>query len=182
MTKSELNSEYFEWMCQLVNSGKGRRRLSYRKLLTHLNRVEFTYTIRMDVNRAKDGRDLRYRFGYEHCYERARISAFLDDGPCTVLEMLIALTMRCEEHIMDDPEAGNRLGQWFWDMINNLRLESMTDDNYDSSYTSLVISKLLNHDYGRNGDGGLFTVKHCIKDLRKAEIWYQMCWYLAEIS
>ena len=42
------------------------------------------------------------------------ISAYLDNKTCSVLEMMIALAIRCEEHIMDDPDVGNRTGQWFW--------------------------------------------------------------------
>ena len=95
--------------------------------------------------------------------------------------MMIALAIRCEEHIMDDPDIGNRTGQWFWNMIVNLGLGSMTDAKFDENYTNMVIERFLNREYERNGDGGLFTVKHSRRDLRTVEIWYQMCWYLDEI-
>ena len=65
MTKNELNDAYFNWMYQLVFDGRYSKRLSYRKLLRELHRIEFTYIIPMDGNRAEDGVDLRYRFGYE---------------------------------------------------------------------------------------------------------------------
>ena len=92
--------------------------------------------------------------------------------------MLIALAIRCEEHIMDDPDIGNRTGQWFGGMIDNLGLGSMYDENFDRDYVDEKIGIFLNRDYERNGKGGLFTVKHCKYDLRTVEIWYQMCWYL----
>lgn len=50
------------------------------------------------------------------------IASYLDNRPCSVLEMIIALAIRLEEHIMDDPDIGNRTGQWFWDMIVSLGL------------------------------------------------------------
>lgn len=182
MTRNELNSEYFNWMCQLVcDERRYSRRLSYRKLLSFLNSVDFNYTIDMDGNREEDGIDLRYRFGYENSYESSMITAFLDDQPCSVLEMMIALAIRCEEHIMDDPDVGDRTGQWFWNMIVNLGLGSMTDDKFDECYVERVIDRFLNREYERDGEGGLFTVKHCKHDLRTVEIWYQMCWYLDEI-
>ena len=109
------------------------------------------------------------------------IAAFLDNQPCSVLEMMIALAIRCEEHIMDDPDVGNRTGQWFWNMIMNLGLGSMTDDQFDKRYAEQVIERFLNREYEQDGEGGLFTVKHCKHDLRTVEIWYQMCWYLDEI-
>ena len=181
MTRDELNNEYFEWMYQLVCNGKYYRRLSYRKLLIYLHDTNFFYTIGMDGNRAEDGIDLRYRFGYERGYDNPMIAAYLDDRDCSVLEMLVALTMRCEEHIMDDPDIGNRMGQWFRSMIVNLGLGSMDDAKFDKGYTVSVVSRFLNREYERNGAGGLFTVNGYKGDLRTVEIWYQMCWYLNEI-
>jgi hypothetical protein len=181
MTKNELNNEYFEWLYELVCNEKYNKRLSYRKLLNRLHDTEFVYLIGMDGNRAEDGIDLRYRFGYERRYEDPMIAVYLDDRSCSVLEMLIALSIRCEEHIMDDPEVGNRTGQWFWNMIVNLGLGSMTDSKFEKNHVDIVISKLLNREYARNGNGGLFTVERCEHDLRSAEIWYQMCWYLDKI-
>jgi hypothetical protein len=181
MTKNELNKEYFEWMYQLVCNERYPKRISYRKLLTHLHDIEFTYIIGMDGNRAEDGIDLRYRFGYERQYSKSMIATYLDDRPCSVLEMLTALAIRCEEHIMDDPDIGNRTGQWFWNMISNLGLSSLNDTRFDSEYLNRVITRFLNREYKRNGEGGLFTVKNCKHDLRTVEIWYQMCWYLDDI-
>ena len=181
MTKDELNNLYFEWMRQLVCNKRYTKGLSYRKLLIQLHRTDFNYIIGLDGNRAEDGIDLRYRFGYENSYEGPMIAAYLDDRPCSVLEMLVALAIRCEEHIMDDPDIGDRMGQWFWNMIANLKLSSMDDEHFNKTYTENIITKFLNREYERNGKGGLFTVRHCKHDLRSVEIWYQMCWYLDSI-
>jgi hypothetical protein len=181
MTKVELNREYFEWMRQLVYDEKYSKRLSYRKLLSHLHDIEFIYIIGLDGNRAEDGIDLRYRFGYERGYDDPMIATYLDDRPCGVLEMLVALAMRCEEHIMADPDVDDRTGRWFWGMIVNLGLGSMYDAKFDKKYTDGVILKFLNREYERNGEGGLFTVEHCGYDLRNVEIWYQMCWSLGGV-
>ena len=178
MTKNELNNKYFEWLFQLVCNEKYSKRISYRKLLYYLHDINFSYIIDMDSNRAEDGEDLRYRFGYELNYEGSLIESYLNTQVCSVLEMMIALSIRCEEHIMGDPDIGNRTGQWFWNMIVNLNLGSMNDVNFDKAYVEDVISILLNRKYERTGEGGLFTVKHCKYDLRDVEIWYQMCWYL----
>lgn len=181
MTRSELNNRYFDWMCQLVLDRRYTKGSSYRKLLRFLNHIDFTYTIAMDGNREGDGIDLRYRFGYENSYETSMIATYLDNRPCSVLEMMIALAIRCEEHIMDDPDIGNRTGQWFWDMIVNLGLNSMTDAKFDEDYAKEVIERFLDRRYEQNGEGGLFTVEHYNRDLRTVEIWYQMCWYLEEL-
>ena len=181
MTRNELNNEYFEWMHQLVCNDLYSKGLSYRKLLTRLHDTDFDYTIGMDGNRAEDGMDLRYRFGYDNSRNDSMITAYLNNRPCSVLEMMIALAIRCEEQIMDDPDIGDRMGKWFWSMISNLGLDSMSDTKFDKGYVDNVVLKFLNREYGRNGEGGLFTVKHCERDLRNVEIWYQMCWYLDDI-
>ena len=175
MNKDEIINEYFEWMYDLIYSNIRNKRMSHRKLLMQLFDTEFIYSIPQDINRAEDGIDLRYRFGMEMNYPD--ISEYLDK-PCSVLEMIIALAVRCEEHIMDDPDIGNRTGQWFLEMITNLGLRYMTDSRYDRKYVSEKITTFLNRDYEPNGKGGLFIIENCDHDLRNVEIWYQMCWYL----
>lgn len=180
MVRDDVLNEYFDWMCQLVSDKQYIGDRSYRKLLSKLHNIPFTYTIDMDGNRAADGIDLRYRFGYERNYEDYIIASFLDDKPCSVLEMIVALALRCET-IMEDPDYGDRTGEWFWGMIESLGLESMDDTSFNRDYVDDVIDIFLSRDYGRDGRGGLFTIKHPKRDLRTVEIWYQMNWYLDSI-
>ena len=181
MNRNTLNNEYFQWMYDLVIGDEPTRHSSYQRLLSYLHNREFVYTIGMDGNRAEDGIDLRYRFAYENDYDDAMVARYLDDKPCSILEMMVALAIRCEEHIMDNPDVGNRTGQWFWNMVETLGLISMDDRHFDERYTESVVDRFLNRDYKRNGKGGLFEVKNCRRDLRGVEIWYQMCWYLDSI-
>lgn len=180
MTRDELNNKYFDWMCQLVCKRKYTRGLSYRKLLSHLHGIDFEYTIDMDGNRAEDGVNLRYRFGYERSYEETMIASYLDNRPCSVLEMMVALAVRCEEQIMYDPDIGDRKGQWFWDMLYNLGLDFMDDSKYDADFVDETVYRFLDRDYKRNGEGGLFVINND-RDARSAEIWDQMLWYLNDI-
>ena len=180
MVRDDVLNEYFDWMCQIVSDKQYIGDRSYRKLLSKLHNIPFTYTIDMDGNRAADGIDLRYRFGYERNYEDYIIASFLDDKPCSVLEMIVALALRCET-IMEDPDYGDRTGEWFWGMIESLGLESMDDTSFNRNYVDDVIDIFLSRDYGRDGRGGLFTIKHPKRDLRTVEIWYQMNWYLDSI-
>lgn len=166
-----LINQYFDWMYDIVCDG-----VPYRKLLMELFNTEFYSIIENDNNRAADGLNLRYRFSCEyHCSKD-----FLTDE-CSVLEMMIALAIRCEEDFMDDPAAGNRVGQWFWTMIVNLGLGQMNDENYNSRLTKIKIRKFLNREYQPNGKGGLFAIENCDEDLREIEIWYQLCWYIDTI-
>ena len=181
MVEKELNEEYFNWMCQLVSDDKNNRGLSYRKLLNHLHSIEFKYVMPMDGNRADDGIDLRYLFGYEEGYPSHMISKFIDNRPCSVLEMIIALAYRCETHIMSDPDVGDRVHQWFWTMIDSLDLSEMDNIHYDESVVDNAIYRFMNREYDSDGKGGLFTVKQSKYDMRTVEIWWQMNWYLDSI-
>lgn len=172
--------EYFEWLYDMMCVDRYSKEISYRKLFTRLHNIEFRYIIPSDRNRAGDGIDLRYRFAYANNYSYRAVSEYLSD-PCSVLEMMVALAMRCEENIMDDPKVGNRTSQWFWGMVVNLGLGSMTDAQYDKQLVDESVRTLLNRDYKPNGEGGLFTLRHCDEDLRDVEIWMQLCWYLDEI-
>ena len=179
MTRDKINNEYFNWLFDLVCEKRYSNQISYRKLMMHLHNTEFRYSISRDADRAEEGVSLRYRFARSHGYEELS-DYVLDDlsGPCSVLELMIALAIHCEESIMDDPKIGDRTGQWFWDMIVNLGLGSMTDDRFDRRLVEARVNRFLDRDYEPNGKGGLFTIKNCDRDLRDVEIWYQLCWYL----
>lgn len=177
MLRDRLKNDYFEWLIGMVNSDNSYSdSISFRKLLKLLHEIDFEYINPRDRNRAEDGMDLRYRFAYDYL-------AFDDaerylTGPCSMLEMMVALSIRCEEDMMDDTRYGNRTGQWFWGMIVSLGLGGMTDVHFDEHYIRDVVNKFLDRKYAPNGKGGLFTIRSCHADLRKVEIWTQLLWYL----
>lgn len=180
MTEHELQNQYFEWLYDLVCNKKNTGGLSYRKLFAYLHNVDFNYLLPMDGNRECDGIDLRYRFGEVYHYHQAMVASLLDINPCSVLEMMCALALRCEESIMSNPEQNYGIELWFWIMIKNLGLESMDDINYEQNYVEDVIYRFLNREYDRNGNGGLFVIHNPQMDMRRTEIWNQMCWFLDE--
>lgn len=177
MTQTKVINAYFDWIYDKVCKGRFPRGTSYRRLLLYLHDTEFVYLLSRDASRAEDGITLRYRFSRETGYDEGYLN-----GPCSVLEMMIALSIRCEEDTMDDPDIGDRTGQWFWSMIVNLGLGSMNDAKYDRRYVEEIIVRFLNREYEPDGRGGLFTVKNCSEDLRDVSIWYQMNWYLGSIT
>ena len=181
MRESDINNRYLDWLYDIVCDDHYSRDVSYRRLFRRLHETPFRYVIEMDGNRAEDGVDLRYRFGQENGYADYVVASYLDDRDCSVLEMMIALSLRVETHIMDDPSLGNRVAQWFWEMIVNLGLGGMTDENFDASYVDERLDAFLERDYDRDGTGGLFKIHDPRKNMRSAEIWYQMCCHLNEI-
>lgn len=177
MAQETLSKEYFDWMCNLVCDSS----MPYEKLLTRLHEIEFVPIMPMDDNRAADGVDFRYRFAYENRYHPAIIAEYIDNRPCSVLEMMVALIHRFEEQIMDNQEFGNQSQRWFMEMITSLGLKRMTDTMYDEMFVDRAIMRFHNRDYKPNGEGGLFTVQRYRRDMRLVDIWYQMCWYLDEV-
>lgn len=178
--RDRIQNAYFEWMIRLVCNGKYSRRLSWRKLFRLLHETEFIYILEMDANRADDGTDLRYRFAYESHLDAKEVEAALDNRPCSCLEMMVALAQRCEEHITDDPESGNRTGKWFFEMIESLGLLDMDDERFDKVVAADILVRFMRREYLPSGGGGLFTIGSGQHDMRTAEIWYQMMWYLNE--
>ena len=182
MLQNDLENKHFEWLYNIVcDNDDSYKHLTYYKLLYFLYNTEFTYIVMMDRNRVREGINFRYRFGREFGYDRDFIDGYFDDKPCSILEMMVALAFNAEEQIMDDPDYGNRTGQWFWNMIVSLGLGSMHDDNFDEGYVRGVIYRFLTRNYEPNGKGGLFTVENCPYDLRDMEIWAQFTWYLSGI-
>lgn len=176
----DIVAQYFNWMCEHIDHDERYNGMSYTDLFRNLYNTDFVYILDMDQNRADDGVDLRYRFGYEMGYPKEVIENKLDNKPCSVLEMMLALSIRCEEDYMDSVEDEGEASKCFWHMMHSLGLIDMTNRNYNTQRVKTVIRKFLNRKYARNGKGGLFTVNNPRTSMRDVEIWYQMMWYLDE--
>lgn len=172
-----IKDKYNEWLIRSICDDVFEVD-NYSSLLKYLRTRKYTYIIEDDSNRSEDGKYLRYRFvNSTYGYNRIPISI---DGPCSVLEMLIALAIKCEETIMCDAEKGDRTAKWFWMMLDNLALLSQSDNQFNEMYVSERIDKFLFREYAPNGDGGLFPLANCSYDLRSVSVWYQLLWYINE--
>lgn len=147
-------------------------RESYQKLLLALYQEEFKYFIDNDENRADDGERLRT------IYEDETGLWCNNYRACSVLEMLGALAVRCENEIMYDPDEGNRTGVWFWEMITNLGLDRMDDWHFDEDKFRSIMHKLNDRTYCKDGYGGPFYIAGFDLDMRKIELWYQLNYYI----
>lgn len=166
---------YFDWLVGIVCDPKHKIK-NYYSLLHHLYLTEFTWIIDRDENRAAYGLDLRKEYEYQtgDIYGYGEIDELLN-GSCSLLEMLVALAIQCEDIMFD---GTNRTNKWFWIMLENMAIDDCTEQDYDSNYVDDRIDILLNRTYERNGRGGLFYIRNCKEDLRKVEIWYQCSWFL----
>ena len=176
----QIKVEYFNWLADKVDNGEMTGRKRYDRLLSFLFNRPFDPAIRRDVNRAEDGCELRYRFGNENGYYKVEIKHELDDVECSMLEMMVALSIRMEETIMHDDDKGNRTAFWFWEMVDSLGLFGLDDRNWNEDAAISSVRRFQTRKYSPNGRGGLFIIRNPKYDMRRMEIWYQMNEYLNE--
>lgn len=177
---------YFNWLCSLVHLDFYRGK-KYLCLAKRLHDKEFYWTVDMDENRANDGKKLRNVWFETLDHEAEHLGVGTPilprdglDGPCTVLEMMVALAIRCESDIMQDDDLGNRTYLWFWEMIQNLGLFGFSDDRFDEvawSQLDWVIGRMLDRLYTPDDwVGCLWPIPG--SDFREVEVWQQMNWYI----
>lgn len=162
---------YFNWLCAKVfQEANPTPSNTYWCLLRTLYSTEFVYVLQGDSHRVADGLDLRSEFLIE--LDIPPFDEFMLI-PCSVLEMLIALSRRAEFQT-DEPAR-----DWFWEFLDNMGLKAYNDANGD---TSEEITEVLNifiwRTYRSDGYGGIFPIVNPLHDQRKVEIWYQLCEYL----
>lgn len=180
---NQYEKEYFDWLCSFVCDDEYdqiNQSKSYSYLLEHLYARPFIAVVPRDTHRIYDGVKLRSRFCTDHGYSEDMLADTMDGQSCSIFEMMLALSLRCEDTIMCDDSFGNRTGEWFWTMLVNLGLGHMSNAHYDETEVDYILERFVNREYSPQGEGGLFVVKNPQSDMRKVEIWYQMCWYLTE--
>lgn len=164
---------YLDWLMFIVCQNNIERE-SYQKLFKALLESEFTPIVENDQNRASDG--LKLRLIYENELEEPCVMF----GPCSVLEMLIALSIRCESDIMYDPDEGDRTHVWFWEMLDNMNLSRLDDWSFSQATVDSAVWRLNQRAYGSDGYGGPFYIVGFPKDMRKIELWYQLNYYICD--
>lgn len=172
--------QYYDWLYKIVCGEWEPRNLSFHRLLMYLFNRDYIPACEMDVCRATDGINLRYRFASENNIPYGKIDAVFQGVPCSMLEMMVALAIRIEEHIMEDRSMGNRVGQWFWSMVVSLGLAAMDDTRFSKERAEPILARFMDRDYQPNGAGGLFTITRTSIDMRTIDIWYQLMSWLNE--
>lgn len=178
---------YEDWLLKKIDldNGNGFRR-AYSKLLMDLHFIEFTYKIEKDKNRAEDGIYLRNEFLETNQPETISMA-----NPCSVLEMLVALSLRMGTEYIGNEEP---IEDIFINLLDNLCLLDFNNNHYYSSTfgkVASIVSSWLNRDFGPSGTGSIFPLGHdTVYDLsgiargkkypdqRNIEIWEQMQCYI----
>lgn len=180
MTYNRTAQNYHDWLVNIVWDRSNYNGPSYTRFFAFLFNAMFIPIMEMDISRVNDAIDLRYRFADETNTPYSAIGSDLntENGTCNMLEMMVALALRMEEHIMSDEAYGNRTGQWFWQMVLSLGFVNVDDSQFDEVAASIVVDKFNNRDYAPDGSGSLFTIPNSISDMRKIDIWYQMQYWI----
>lgn len=177
--REDIRDDYFNWLCNLVDADDPDD--GYLSLMDMMFNMDFdkhtAILIPNDDNRIIDGLDLREDYFDEMNYPGDPYKILR--GPCSVLEMLVALAYRIADNYISMTAE-----EWFWEMLRNLGIADCTDDEFHGAGKRAEVRKILrnlrNRKYDRNGLGGLFPVKDAPRDQRKIEIWSQMNQYLIE--
>lgn len=177
---------YLPWLLKFVADDRLMER--YKTLFHKLYSTPFNYR-RMkphDFDRSMDGKNLRWRFERQNESNISHISAVefmeFEDKECSMLEMLIALSLRIEESLTSDSRQGDRTGQWFWEMLTNLGIGYMSDIKFDLGMYKACIDNFHAYSYSPEGKGCLFRARgKSMMDMRELDIWYQMCAHMNDV-
>ena len=173
MARDGIAISYFAWLCKRVSVED-----KYTRMCMRLHQTPFVLMNEKDRNRISDGLYLRTVFENETGF---KVDGSMADGLCTVLELLVALAIRCENDIMGDPDKEDQTDRWFRIMIYNLGLDQFENERYDGSKIDDILLKWMSLKYSSRGIGSPFPLAVGKKtDQRKVEIWYQLQGYLAK--
>ena len=184
--KEQLRRDYFSWLYNMVGGGSFSVRQSKRRLCWELFNIWFTYDSKahpLDGNRLNDGLELRHYFANELVYVRDKddFLDYMENYQCSVLEFMIALSRRIVDNYVSNLDEDHFVPRWFWDMINNLGLGTMTDMAFNKAKIDVIIFKMLDRQYDYYGEGNIFYINDADTDLRDMDIWAQMTYYVQEV-
>jgi len=178
--RNKLIDDYLDWLYFDVLHGTETRFKAYNSLFKALLDIPYIPLHPMDKNRFKDGLELREEYilgcsmgltGFES-RKNTKIEDYLPE--CSVLEMIIALSVRIEKDIMAPADGKNDYFRWFWGMICTLELDEFDEKHYDFGWIDKIISEFL------EGKRAIFEVKNPYKNVRDMQIWDQMNAFLVE--
>ncbi len=164
---------YFEWLVDQTGCD------DCWAMLNILYRTPFWSPVAMDGNRAEDGLYLRVLYGDSHDCTVEHL-----DGQCSMLEFLLGMADRVNHSSSYERDPG----YWFRYFLENMRIDQYTDRVFEKRGTYNVereiyerIDILLDRRYDFDGrNGGLFVVDDPPHDMRNAEYWWQMQYWLIE--
>lgn len=169
--------DYFEWLRDVIHMYEPAYE-HYSALIKMMYDLEYHYTLQVDDDRSVDGKTLR------NIYARETGDKYIHywNGSCSVLEMLVALSVRADKDITGVPDNDGSF-VWFWTFVENLGLMEYDDSHFDPDAVCQIIDDWMERRYQKNGFGGLFPVQNeSGRDQRNLSTWQQLCQYIMETT
>lgn len=169
-----IEEEYFNWLYAKVAGFPGRSSSTrYFSLLAVLHKREFEWMIRMDENRAEDGKQLRRDFMRDCRIDPYDVDPLWISLGCSFLEFLVAFCQRAD--FITAPTAD----WWFWHILTNLGLADINDGSYRRLAHRIgpAMETVIWRRYDHLGRGGMFPLQHSDRDQREVEVWHQLFEY-----
>ena len=169
-TQTELDN-YIRWLCDDVGLDYGR----YSEVATAMAIYIFDDSVENDINRTWDA--VANREDFEHEYDV--VVDIHNNDSAGWLEVMVVLARRAAD-VMYDAYEEDQTEHYFWVMFENLGLDKYDNDHFNYIKVVQILRKLDERKYDDHGKGGLFRLKRGMSNIREAEIWSQMNWYLTE--
>lgn len=185
-----MRHEYFEWLVSKVTSPAVPDDAQARNVLQVLRDIRIQgLPMADDAPRLEDGKQLRIDFIDETGMTVQSYDDVLDPefGFCTVLELLVALSMRMDDIMRDPLDPCSSVPSWFWGMVSTM----VGQPFYPCSYWTFSVNtsaavvvaessmKFLGRQYDPTGhNGNIFTDMSGV-DLRAIDIWAQACRFMS---
>lgn len=180
----DLDKLYFEWLLTQLDPDGVSEEVAYVSGLLH--NCPFERRVGLDINRAKDGANLRKDFLSQ--FSDAEFDAHVTNDllmlECTWFEMLVALSTHLD--YLYDGGVESR----FIELVTNLGLEDLLsfhphrdegEEEEDQHEVDIATSNVDNNQIDRDGRGGIFPLqKPAHPDQREVEIWDQQAAYFTE--
>lgn len=165
-------SDYYQWLLSRISADpiSTDPYSNYQTLLEELYSIPYTWTHELDRNREIAGLQLREEFAYNSGFDQSG----MEQTPCSVLEMLIALAEYMAEIY------GYTLSKWFWEMISNMKLDHFTDGNCNVNQVDGMVNRWLQGNYTRSGDGTPFPLRRFDVDTRRIQLFDMLSAYVNE--
>lgn len=167
----DIEAGYFSWLLGHVENDRYKMDLreDLDNMLYVLYETVFLVDPRVpdDQNRVIDAYAFREIY-LDQLFDEELPYDFVVREP-SVLEVLVALSVRCEMDIMRDDDLGDRTGEWFWSMMDGLELVEIAENGGD------ILGRL---DDFMCHKCGLFCDNLDLKSVKKESLWSQLCRFL----
>ena len=142
--KEELYG-YHRWLVSVVDTPEKDFSRYYTCLTDHMDGKAYRYVVARDQDRYVDGLHLRDVYGIRR------------DGPCSILECLVALFAKYSDTVLTDPGDVSVAPELFYDAMEHLGLLFFDDSRYDFRQVEDILEGFLEWKIR------LFGVKNCKK-------------------